>query len=395
MSRENRRVSRRSMLAGSAATSVAAVVAGATPGVAASATRGAAPGAEVIGEVPRGRTTVWQIGEQKSFQTLARVERPVPVPGPGMALIRVHYAGIAARDQGIAIQMFPVPPGPRPPTRIPLSEGSGEVLAVGAGEPRIKPGDRVTCCHWATWVSGPWNPSNYSADVGNTIDGWLGELVLLPTSSLAVIPDGVSWEDAATVTGSGLTAWHALHEVAQVRSDDVVLSLGTGGVSTWGVRLAKAAGARVVVTSSSDEKLAQMREIGADVTVNYRANPQWGKEVVEKTGGRGATVVLENVGPATLDQSMAAAAVNARVVMIGTGRPPPNPPNMNGMYIKNLMLKAISAGSRTMLESLLAAMAQNRLKATISQVVPYAEAVKAYDVIRAGEGVGKVIIKVI
>lgn len=394
MAKGDERVSRRSMLAGTVV--AGAAIAASQAAVAAAedaATRAARAG--VIGEVPRGKTTVWQIGEQKSFQTLQRVERPVPVPGPGMALVRVHYAGIAARDQGIAIQMFPVPPGPRPATRIPLSEGSGDVLAVGAGEARIKPGDRVTCCHWANWVAGPWSPSNYSADVGNTIDGWLGEHVLLPTSCLAVLPEGVSYEDAATVTGSGLTAWHALHEVAHVRSDDVVLSLGTGGVSTWGVQLAKAAGARVVVTSSSDEKLAQMKQLGADLTVNYRANPQWGKEVFEKTGGRGASVVLENVGPATLDQSMAAASVNARVVMIGTGRPPPNPPNMNGMYIKNLMLKAISAGSRTMLEGLLAAMAQNRLKAAISQVVPYAEAVRAYDAIKAGEGVGKIVIKVI
>jgi NADPH:quinone reductase-like Zn-dependent oxidoreductase len=392
MVKDDERVSRRVMLAG---TMAAGAVAAGGPAAAAEDAATRAARAAVIGEVPRGKTTVWQIGEQKSFQTLQRVERPVPVPGPGMALVRVHYAGIAARDQGIAIQMFPVPPGPRPATRIPLSEGSGDVLAVGAGEARIKPGDRVTCCHWANWVAGPWSPGNYSADVGNTIDGWLGEHVLLPTSSLAVLPEGVSYEDAATVTGSGLTAWHALHEVAHVRSDDVVLSLGTGGVSTWGVQLAKAAGARVVVTSSSDDKLEQMKKLGADVTVNYRANPQWGKEVYDKTGGRGASVVLENVGPATLDQSMAAAAVNARVVMIGTGRPPPNPPNMNGMYIKNLMLKAISAGSRTMLEGLLAAMAQNRLKAAISQVVPYAEAVRAYDTIKAGEGVGKILIKVI
>lgn len=388
--KDGEQVSRRAILAGTMA--AGATVAGTKVAAAAEA---AATRAAVIVELPRGKTTVWQIGEQKSFQTLQRVERPVPVPGPGMALVRVHYAGIAARDQGIAIQMFPVPPGPRPATRIPLSEGSGDVLAVGAGETRIKPGDRVTCCHWANWVAGPWSPSNYSADVGNTIDGWLGEHVLLPTSSLAVLPEGVSYEDAATVTGSGLTAWHALHEVARVRSDDLVLSLGTGGVSTWGVQLAKAAGARVVVTSSSDEKLEQMKKLGADLTVNYRANPQWGKEVFDKTGGRGASVVLENVGPATLDQSMAASAVNARVVMIGTGRPPPNPPNMNGMYIKNLMLKAISAGSRSMLEGLLAAMAQNRLKAVISQVVPYAEAVRAYDAIKAGEGVGKIVIKVI
>jgi NADPH:quinone reductase-like Zn-dependent oxidoreductase len=393
MAGDGKRVSRRVMLASPAAAALAAA-AGAAPLALAAAT-GASTASGVIGTVPRGKTTVWQIGEQKSFETLTRVERPIPSPGPGQALIRVHYAGIAARDQGIAIQMFPVPPGPRPATRIPLSEGSGEILAVGAGETRLKPGDRVTCCHWANWVSGPWSPSNYVADVGNTIDGWLGEMILLPTSCLATIPEPVSWEDAATVSGSGLTVWHALHEVAQVRSDDIVLTLGTGGVSTFGVLLAKAAGAKVVVTSSSDEKLAEMKKLGADLTVNYRANPKWGEEVVAKTGGRGASVVLENVGPATLDQSMAACAVNARVVMIGTGRPPANPPNMNGMYIKNLMLKAISAGSRTMLESLLAAMAQNRVKPVISKVVPYAEAVQAYNEIRDGDHIGKVIVKMI
>ncbi len=398
MTSADKRVSRRTVLAGSAAAAASTAAGLAGSGAAASASAGEAASTAVsgiLGTVPRGKTTVWQIGDQKSFETLTRVERPIPVPGAGQALIRVHYAGIAARDQGIAIQMFPVPPGPRPATRIPLSEGSGEVLAVGAGESRIKPDDRVTCCHWANWVSGPWSPSNYAADVGNTIDGWLGEMILLPTSSLATIPAGVSWEDAATVTGSGLTVWHALHEVAQVRSDDIVLTLGTGGVSTFGLLLAKAAGAQVVVTSSSDEKLAEMKKLGADVTVNYRSNPQWGKEVIEKTGGRGASVVLENVGPATLDQSMAACAVNARVVMIGTGRPPPNPPNMNGMYIKNLMLKAISAGSRTMLESLLAAMAQNRLKPVISKTVPYANAAQAYREIRDGDHIGKIVVKMI
>jgi NADPH:quinone reductase-like Zn-dependent oxidoreductase len=193
----------------------------------------------------------------------------------------------------------------------------------------------------------------------------------------------------------GDTVWNALYEVARVRSDDIVLTLGTGGVSSFGLLLAKAAGAQVVVTSSSDEKLAEMKKLGADVTVNYRANPQWGKEVIEKTGGRGASVVLENVGPATLDQSMAASAVNARVVMIGTGPPPANPPNMNGMYVKNLMLKAISAGSRSMLESLLTAMAQNRLKPVISKVVPYAQAPQAYTEIRDGDHIGKIVVQMI
>jgi NADPH:quinone reductase-like Zn-dependent oxidoreductase len=362
-------------------------------GLAAAAT--ARNSAGVIGAVPRGRMSVWQIGEQKSFDSLTRVERPIPTPGSGEALIRVHYAGIAARDQGIVVQQFPVPPGPRPATRIPLSEGAGEVLAVGAGETRIQPGDRVTSSHWANWVSGPWTPANYAADVGNTVDGWLGEYILLPTSGLAKLPANIPWEDAATLSGSGVTIWHALHEVARVRADDTVLSLGTGGVSTFGVLLAKAAGAQVVVTSSSDEKLAAMKQLGADITVNYRSNPQWGKEVVAKTGGVGASVVLENVGPGTLDQSMAACANNARIVMIGTGRPPPNPPNMYGIYMKNLMLKAISAGSRQMLESLIAALVQNRIRPVISKVVPFDSAVQAWNEIRDGDHVGKIVIKVI
>ncbi len=347
----------------------------------------------VVGSVPRGKMRVWQVGAQKSFETLALVERPIPAPGPGQALIKVSYAGIAARDQGIATLRFPVPPGPRPATLIPLSEGAGVVVAVGVGEVRIKPGDRVTSNHWANWISGPWSPANYAADVGNTIDGWLGEYVLLPAQCLALIPDGVADRDAATLAGSGVTAWHALHEVARVRSDDIVLTLGTGGVSSFGLILAKAAGAKVVMTSSSDEKLAVARTLGADVTINYKTNSDWGKEAIAKTGGRGATVILENVGPATLDQSMAAAAVNARIIMIGTGRPPEKPPNINGMYMKNLMLKAISAGSREMVEGLLATMAQNRIKALIAKEIPFADARRAYVEIRDGDHFGKIVVR--
>jgi len=349
---------------------------------------------DVNGVVPKGKMRVWQLGEQKSFDTLELVERKIPTPGPGQALIKVMYAGIAARDQGIAMERFPVPRGPRPKTLIPLSEGAGDVIAVGAGEQRIKPGVRVTSNHWANWINGPWSPDNYAADVGNTIDGWLAEYTLLPAQCLSVLPDSVDYRDAATLAGSGVTAWHALHEVARVRSDDIVLTLGTGGVSSFGLILAKAAGAKVVITSSSDEKLARARELGADVTVNYRANPEWGKEVVEKTGGRGASVILENVGPTTLDQSMAAAAVNARIVMIGTGREPEKPPRINGMYLKNLMLKAISAGSVEMVDALLATMAHNRLKAIIAKEIRFAEARQAYYEIRDGDPFGKIVVKV-
>jgi NADPH:quinone reductase-like Zn-dependent oxidoreductase len=357
----------------------------------AAAQTGGAASEKITGEVPRGKTRVWQVGAQKSFDTLELVERPIPKPGRGQALIKVETISIAARDHGIAMGMFPVPPTPRPATMIPLSDGAGTVLAVGPGETRVKPGDRVMSCHWANWVNGPWTPDFYSADVGNTIDGWLGEYILLPTSSLAVLPPEISTRDAATLSGSASTAWHALHEVAKVRSNDTVLTLGTGGVSSFGLLFAKAAGAKVVVTSSSDEKLAEMKKLGADLTVNYKSNPQWGKEVYEKTQGR-VSVVLENVGPGTLDQSMAASGNNARIVLIGTGRPPPNPPNIYGMYLKNLSLKAISNASRSMVEDMLRAMVNTGVRPIISKEIPFAEAPKAYAELRDGDHIGKVII---
>lgn len=350
----------------------------------------AAPSEKIVGDVPRGTTRVWQLGAQKSFDTLEMVERRIPTPARGQALIKVETISIAARDQGIAMGMFPVPPGPRPATMIPLSDGAGTVLAVGPGETRVKPGDRVMSCHWAEWVNGPWTPAFYSADVGNTIDGWLGEYILLPTSSLAILPPEISTRDAATLSGSAATAWHALYEVAKVRSDDTVLTLGTGGVSSFGLLFAKAAGAKVVITSSSDAKLEEMKKLGADITVN-RSNEQWGKEVYEKTQGK-VSIVLENVGPGTLDQSMAASGNNARIVMIGTGRPPPNPPNIYGLYLKNLSLKAISNASRSMIEDMLRAMVNSGVRPIISKEIPFAEARKAYEELRDGDHIGKVII---
>jgi NADPH:quinone reductase-like Zn-dependent oxidoreductase len=368
----------------------AAFVAGAAQAQTSAPTQ-TAGGDAIIGAVPSGQTRLWQLGAQKSFDTLELVERPIPTPRRGEALIKVETISIAARDQGIATGMFPVPPGPRPATMIPLSDGAGTILALGPGESRLKPGDRVMSCHWANWVAGPWTPEYYSADIGNTIDGWLGEYVLLPTSALAVLPPEISTRDAATLSGSASTAWHALHEVARVRSNDTVLTLGTGGVSSFGLLFAKAAGARVVVTSSSDEKLAEMRKLGADLTVNYRSNPDWGKEVYEKTQGR-VSVVLENVGPGTLDQSMAAAGNNARIVMIGTGRPPPNPPNIYGLYLKNLSLKAISNASRSMIEDMLRAMVNTGVRPIISKEIPFAQARKAYEELRDGDHIGKVVI---
>lgn len=332
----------------------------------------------------------WQVGPKGEFDTMNMVRRDVASPGVGAVRIQVAASGIAGRDRAIARGWFL---NDKPPSRIPLSEGVGTITAVGPGVTRFNVGDRVTSIHFAKWTSGPWSPENYKVDIGNTVDGWLADDIILPASGLCVVPAAITDATAATLSGSALTAWHALNYVARVQPGQTVLSLGTGGVSSWGVLLAKAAGARVVVTSSSDEKLATMRELGADMTVNYRQIPNWGEHIVEMTDGRGVDVVLENVGRLTLDQSMLACANNAMLVMIGTGRLPAELPKMPGLYIKNLSLKAISNGNREMMESLIQAIVANEIEAAVDRRFAFADAIAAFTYMDQSSHVGKVIVQ--
>lgn len=346
--------------------------------------------AQSVGETTR----VWEIGEQKSIDTLRLVTRPMPVPGAGQALIKVTATSINARDHGLISNLFPFPPGRRPETRIPLSEGAGEVVAVGEGVANVAPGDRVTACHFSHWLDGPWDPvQSYIGDVGNNVDGWLGEHVLIYAPALIKLPEGLSDEAAATFVSSGVTAWHALFEVARVKPGDIVLSLGTGGVSSFGVQLAKSAGATVVVTSSSDEKLDAMRSQGADVGINYRTTPEWGQAVLDATGGRGADIVLENVGRRTLDQSLTGAAVNAYVVLIGTDRLPEQLPKMPGFYMNNITMKAISNASVRMLTDMVKGYAANGLEPIIGRRFDFEDAPEAFRYQRDNDDIGKVIIR--
>jgi NADPH:quinone reductase-like Zn-dependent oxidoreductase len=361
------------------------VIAAATLAVGAASAAGAA-GARPAGR--RGQSRVWRIGSPPGIGNLQLTRRDTPEPGPGEALVRVVASSINARDRGIVAGIFAI--GSRK-TSIPLSEGAGEVVAVGPGVTGIAVGDRVVCGHFPDWVDGRWNPAVYERDVGNTLDGWLTEYAVLPASGLVRLPSAVSYETAATLASSGVTAWHALYEVARLRPGQTVLTLGTGGVSTIGLQLAKASGARVVVTSSRDDKLARMQALGADVTVNYRAEPDWGRRVMALTGG--VDVVLENVGRPTLDQSMEACAPGATLVMIGTGPLPQQLPKMPGFYQKNLMLKAISNGSVRMFGDLLTGLATAGIEAVIEKTYAFEDAIAAFREMEAGDHVGKVLIR--
>ncbi|MDG2243183.1 MAG: NAD(P)-dependent alcohol dehydrogenase [Rhodospirillaceae bacterium] len=336
----------------------------------------------------------YEIGEQKGPQTLRLTERPMDPPNPGQVMIQVTATSINARDHGLISNRFPIPRGRRPDTRIPISEGAGNVLEVGAGVTKVQPGDRVTAAHFSSWVKGPWDPDqSYIGDVGNNIDGWLTEVAYLPEYALVKLPDGVSEETAATFVSSGVTAWHALYEVARVKPGDVVLSLGTGGVSSFGVQLAKASGAKVVVTSSSDKKLQDMTKHGADIGINYRTNPEWGQAVVDATDGHGADIVLENVGRRTLDQSLIGTAVNGYVVMIGTDRLPEQLPKMPGFYMKNITMKAISNASVEMLNDMVQAYGVNGLTPPIARRFKFEDAADAFRYQWEHDEIGKVIIQ--
>ncbi len=331
----------------------------------------------------------WNIGFPPTIANLKLVTRATPVADRDQVVVRVVASSLNARDQGIVRGIFPVGVNK---AAIPLSEGAGEVVQIGAGVTNVKLGDRVTSCHFPTWTQGRWNPDVYASDIGNTLDGWLADYALLPSYGLVVIPESVSYESAATLASSGVTVWHALYEVAKLRPGQTMLTLGTGGVSTMGLLLAKATGARVVVTSSSDEKLERLRELGADITLNYRKVPEWGKAVFEATGG-GVDVVLENVGRPTLDESMNACANSATLVMIGTGPLPKQLPKMPGFYTKNLMMKAISNGSRQMFADLLNAMATASIKPVIDKRFGFEQAIGAFEQLASSDHIGKIIIE--
>ncbi len=333
----------------------------------------------------------YQWGPQDGLASLTQTTRPDPVAGPGEVVLKVRLACINNRD----IQVLEGRYGAKKAEdRIPLSEGVGEVVAVGDGVDTVKPGDRAVFAHFATWLDGAFALKAFGTDYGLTHDGWLAEYIKVPGPALVRVPDGLSDEQAAPLASSALTAWHAVVEIGQVRAGDVVLTLGTGGVAIWALQIAKANGARVVITSSSDAKLELARKLGADICVNYRTHPQWEAEVLRLTGGAGANIIVETGGLGTLAQSIGAAAVNARIVSIAVGSAEGPLPNYGSIIGKNLTIRGIAEGSRAMLERLLRAMATNGIQPVIDRTFAFDDAPAAFAYLKSGAHVGKVLIKV-
>lgn len=283
-----------------------------------------------------------QIKAPGGLDTLECVDLPDPgQPGPGEIRVRLHGGSLNYHDYLVCSGATPAEDG-----RIPLADGAGIVEAVGEGVDAFAQGDRVVSCFFPDWQDGPPAVGDFSRTPGDGIDGFAQEVVVRPATAFTRMPEGLDFVEAATITTAGLTAWRALIVEGALKAGDTVLVMGTGGVSIWALQIAKAMGARVVATSSSDAKLEKLRAMGADHTINYRSEPEWGEAVFAWTGGRGVDHVVEVGGPATLAQSLQAVRIGGHITLIGvlTGMGGEVPTGL--LMAKQVRLHGVIVGSR-------------------------------------------------
>jgi NADPH:quinone reductase-like Zn-dependent oxidoreductase len=325
------------------------------------------------------------------MSSLTLVERDSPEPGDGQVLIRVHATSLNYRDHAVVTGKYFG--GILQRDTVPLSDGAGEVTAIGANVSRFKAGDRVAGCFFQGWVDGLPDLTKLMA-LGSPADGMLAEYVVLDEDGLVAIPDHLSFEEAATLPCAAVTAWNALMVSGKLRAGHTVLALGTGGVSIFALQFAKMSGARVIITSSDDAKLERARELGADATINYRSSPDWDQEVQKLTDGRGVDYVVEVGGTGTLAKSFASVGFRGQVSLIGVLSGPEGDTNPHSLMLKNARLVGIFVGSRVMFEQMNEAISINQLRPVIDRVFPFDEAAEAYNYQLSARHLGKVVIKV-
>jgi NADPH:quinone reductase-like Zn-dependent oxidoreductase len=330
-----------------------------------------------------------QKGSQ-SLDNVVRAERPEPKPGRGQILVRMRAASVNYRDLAIVAGKYFG--GPVTQNLIALSDGAGEVVEVGEDVTRFKVGDRVAGTFFLDWLDGP--PKGQYAALGFPVDGVLAEYVVIHEQNAVAIPQSLSFQEAATLPCAGVTVWNALMVNCKVQPGDSVLLLGTGGVSIFALQLARLAGARVIITSSSDEKLERARQLGASAGINYRRTPEWHEEVLKLTDGRGVDHVVEVGGIGTLAKSMHSLAFGGHIALIGVVAGFQGDPNPHPMLRKGGSLHGIFVGNRAMFERLNAAIDANGLKPVIDKVFPFEEAVEALRYQQSGKHFGKVVVEI-
>lgn len=332
---------------------------------------------------------VMRIHQVGGVEGLRIEEQATPAPGPGQVLVRVKAASLNYRDllviKGLYSRNLPLP-------LVPLSDGAGEVAAVGAGVSRFKTGDRVAAAFMQTWVAG--RPTELAAKsaLGGAIDGMLAEYVVLHEDGLVPVPTHLTMEEAATLPCAGVTAWHALFGEAPLATGESVLVQGTGGVSLFALQFARLAGARVIATSSSDAKLQRALALGASDGINYKTTPDWDKRVRELTGGEGVDHVVEVGGAGTLAKSLRSIRMGGQVSLIGVLSGGSGEVAFFPVLMKNIRVQGIYVGSRAMFEAMNRAIALHQLRPVVDRVFSFEETADAYRYMESAAHFGKIVI---
>ncbi|WP_412540256.1 NAD(P)-dependent alcohol dehydrogenase [Longispora sp. K20-0274] len=327
-----------------------------------------------------------------SFEGIVARDAPEPTPGPTGIVVRVRAVALNRRDVAIVNGTYPLP---SVPGVIPVSDGAGEVVAVGPEVTRFRVGDRVVGSYFAKWLDGRLNIGLID-QLGCTLDGMLTEYALLDQDWAALVPDHLTWAEAASLPCSGTTAWNSLTGGEPLLPGQTVLTLGTGAVSLAAVQFAKLMGATVISTTSSDAKGDRLRALGADHVVNYATTPDWGRAVRELTGGAGVDLVVETNGPKTIEQSMRAAGLYGQVVLLITGSASrPGIEISNAAYASSMAtIRRVFVGSRAHLETMLAAVAAHGLRPVVDREFDYDDVHEAYRYFDKASGFGKVVVRV-
>lgn len=313
---------------------------------------------------------------------LVPVDVPEPVPGPGEVMVALRAASLNYRDLLVAGSTAGI---------VPLSDGAGIVSELGVGVEGWREGERVVVGFMPGWAEGPFSAAKQATALGGEgVNGMLAERVVVPASALVRLPDDLDFEAAATLPCAGVTAWSALFERRPVEPGETVLLLGTGGVSIFALQLAKRAGARVIITSSDDAKLARARGLGADETINYRTTPDWPEVVLALTGGLGADLAVDVGGPGTLNGTLQAVRHDGRISLMGVLTGFEGAIDTGSILRKRITLQGIYVGP----VSSLAALVRTRLHPVIDRVFAFEEAEAAYDGLAGAGHVGKLVVRI-
>lgn len=331
----------------------------------------------------------YEIVSDGGVDALALNERQSPQPETGEILVGVRASSINYRD--LSTIENPIPRGIIFPC-IPNSDGAGEVISVGAGVTRFKNGDRVAGCFFQNWPDGRISAEAMASAMGGAIDGILAEKVVLSEAGTVHIPANMSFEEASTLPCAGLTAWNCLVEQGGLKPGHTALFLGTGGVSIFGLQIAKMIGARVIITSSSDEKLERAKGLGADELINYRRNSNWEAQVLEITNGSGVDVTIETGGGGTLEKTIEATRIGGTISLIGVLTS--GMINPTTVMRKSIRLQGVYVGNRRMFEDMIAAFTLNQIHPVIDQIFDFEDARSGFYAMRAAEHFGKLIVRI-